>query len=85
MFLQYILPYAHLNERRDNWRRDFMNRLQQKAWSYPAPMEATIWLNNELNDLFKIYFHATKRPKPDQSPYESIAAGNVRKISYVIW
>jgi hypothetical protein len=75
LFLQYILPYAHLNERRDNWRGDFMRRLQDKAWSYASPMDATIWLNNELNDLFKVYFHATKRPKADQSPYESIEAG----------
>ncbi len=75
IFMQYILPYANLNERRDNWRRDFMDRLKEKAWSFKSPVEATIWLNTELNDLFKVYYHATKRPKADQSPYESIEAG----------
>lgn len=75
LFLQYILPCAHFNERRDNWRRDFMDRLSEKAWSFRTPVEATIWLNNEMNDMFKVYYHATKRPKPDQSPYESIEAG----------
>ncbi len=75
IFLQYILPYAHLNERRDNWRLDFMERLKKQAWTFKTPVEATIWLNNELNDRFNVYFHATKRPKPDQSPYESIEAG----------
>ncbi|MEN8127443.1 MAG: transglutaminase domain-containing protein [Planctomycetota bacterium] len=75
LFLQYILPYVNLNERRDNWRRDFMERLREKAWLFESPIEATIWLNNELNDIFKVYYHATKRPKPDQSPYESIEAG----------
>ena len=75
IFMQYILPYANLNERRDNWRADFMKRLSEKAWSFKTPMDATIWLNTELNDIFKVYFHASKRPKADQSPYESIEAG----------
>lgn len=75
IFLQYILPYANFNEQRDNWRRDFMERLKDKAWSHKTAVEATMWLNDELNDLFNVHFHATKRPKPDQSPYESIEAG----------
>ena len=75
IFQQYILPYSNLNERRDNWRADFMKRLSEKAWSFDSPMDATIWLNTDLNDIFKVYFHATKRPKADQSPFESIEAG----------
>jgi len=26
IFLNFLLPYASLNERRDNWRKDFKNR-----------------------------------------------------------
>ena len=75
LFLQYILPYSNFNERRDSWRGDFTERLREKAWSFKNPMDAIIWLNSDLNDEFKVYFHKSKRPKPDQSPYESIEAG----------
>ena len=72
MFLQYILPYANLNERRDDWRRDFVRRFQADAWKHRDPMEAVKWLNDHLNDAVGVHYHASKRKKPDQSPYESI-------------
>lgn len=74
-FLQYILPFASLNERRDDWRRDFYDQLREQCWKFDNVLDATNWLNDNLNDHFEVYFHATRRPKPDQSPYESIAAG----------
>jgi hypothetical protein len=72
MFLQYILPYANLNERRDDWRLDFVNRFQEKAWTFRDPMEAVRWLNDHINDALNVHYHASKRKKPDQSPYESM-------------
>jgi hypothetical protein len=74
LFLQYILPFAHLNERRDNWRRDFYDRFREKAWQFRDPVEAGFWLATTLNDAVNVHYHAHKRPKSDQSPYESIAA-----------
>jgi transglutaminase-like putative cysteine protease len=72
MFLQYVLPYANLNERRDEWRADFVGRFQADAWKYRDPMEAVRWLNDHLNDAVNVHYHASKRKKPDQSPYESM-------------
>lgn len=72
MFLQYILPYVNLNERRDDWRADFVGRFQAGAWKQSDPMEAVRWLNDHLNDEVKVHYHASKRKKPDQSPYESM-------------
>lgn len=74
-FFQYILPFASLNERRDDWRRDFYDQLREECWKFDNVLDATNWLNDHLNEHFNVYFHATRRPKPDQSPYESIAAG----------
>jgi transglutaminase-like putative cysteine protease len=73
-FFQYILPYAHFNERRDNWRRDFYQRFHERAWEFRDPIDAAKWLNDTLNDTVNVHYDAFKRPKSDQSPYESIAA-----------
>lgn len=72
MFFQYILPYVNLNERRDDWRADFVQRFQKDAWKHKDPMEAVRWLNDHLNDAVNVHYHASKRKKPDQSPYESM-------------
>ncbi len=73
-FQQYILPYAVVNERRDDWRADFYNRLREQAWEHDLPLDAARWINDEFEQLFGVAYHATRRPKPDQSPYESIQA-----------
>ena len=31
-FRQYVLPYANVNERRDDWRQDFFDRFTKEAW-----------------------------------------------------
>lgn len=73
-FNQYVLPYASLNERRDRWRKDFYDRFREKAWASDNPLDAAKWLNSDFKGTFGVEFHATKRPKPDQSPYESMEA-----------
>jgi len=72
---QYVLPYASVNERRDDWRKDFMDRFSAKAWSFTDPIDAVKWINDSLPDMLNVHFHATKRRKPDQSPYESMELG----------
>lgn len=78
-FLRYILPYANLNEARDDWRADFARRFQAKAFEIGGksgdPMEAVRWVNDRLNDELKVQYHATRRRAPDQGPYESMALG----------
>lgn len=74
VFLNEILPYASINERRDRWRKDFYERFQPLVAEAKSPAEAAAILNQAIfPELGVIY--STKRPKADQSPYESIDAG----------
>jgi len=70
----YVLPYVNLHERRDNWRQDFLNKFLTLVKDLPSSSEAVVKLNNEIWDIVNVHY-STKRPKADQSPYESIDAG----------
>ncbi|MFM8783937.1 MAG: hypothetical protein ACKOFI_01975, partial [Phycisphaerales bacterium] len=72
---QYVLPYASVNERRDDWRQDFLDRFAREAWKFKDPIDAVKWINDRLPDMLNVHFHAEKRKKPDQSPYESMELG----------
>ena len=74
-FLNDVLPYASINERRDDWRQDFTDRFLPLVENCKTPGEAAQVLNQKMWDIVGVRYHATKRPKPDQSPYESIDAG----------
>jgi transglutaminase-like putative cysteine protease len=74
IFLNDILPYAVLNERRDDWREDFHRRFIRIAKGSKTIDQAVIALNKYIFDALHVSYSATKRPKPDQSPYESIQA-----------
>ena len=74
IFLNYILPYVNLHERRDNWREDFYNRFLPLVKDIPTPGEAAVKLNNEIWDIINVKY-STKRAKADQSPYESMESG----------
>lgn len=75
VFLNDVLPYANVNERRDDWRKDFHDRFAATSWACKGPGEAAEKLNREIFKGLKVTYHPTKRPKPDQSPRESIEAG----------
>ena len=74
VFLDAVLPYASINERRDRWRKDFFERLAPLVAAARTPSEAAAILNNRIWELFGVKY-STARPKADQSPYESIEAG----------
>ena len=74
IFFDAILPYASLNEKRDNWRSAFNKKFLPLVKSSGSAYEAATLLNRKIfKELGVIY--STKRPKADQSPYESIEAG----------
>jgi len=75
IFLNDVLPYATLNEKRENWREDFYERFLPLVRNCKTPGEAAVKLNKEIFKILGVQYHATKRPKPDQSPSESIRAG----------
>jgi len=74
IFLNDILPYANINERRDDWRVDFYQRFKPLISEARTPSQAAIILNREIFKLLKVQF-SRQRPKADQSPYETIQAG----------
>jgi len=74
IFSNDVLPYASLNERRDNWRQDFHQRFIDLAKSSKTIDQAIQVLNKYVFETLKVAYNATKRPKPDQSPYESTEA-----------
>ena len=74
VFLDAILPYACINERRDRWRADFRERFGPLVATARTPSEAAAILNQKVFPMVGVKY-STKRPKADQSPYESIEAG----------
>ena len=75
IFFNDVLPYASINERRDRWRKDFHARFSPLVKEAKTLEEAAQVLNKEIWKMINVRYHASKRPKPDQSPYESIDAG----------
>lgn len=75
IFLNDVLPYSNVDERRDNWRTDFHQRFMPIALQTTTIAAAVERLNRDVFDIFNVRYHATLREKPNQSPYESIAIG----------
>ncbi|WP_430817743.1 transglutaminase-like domain-containing protein [Carboxylicivirga sp. RSCT41] len=71
VFFNDVLPYASLNERRDNWRKDFFERFASYVKDCKTIEEAIDSVNKNIRDELLVDYN-TKRKKPDQSPYESI-------------
>lgn len=74
VFLDAILPYATVDERRDRWRADFRARFAPLVAGAKSAGEAAALLNREIFPLLGVKY-STGRPKANQSPYESIEAG----------
>lgn len=74
IFLNDVLPYAALNERRDDWREDFFNRFSKHVKGAKTQMDAIRAVNDAIVKEVKVEYN-TKRKKPDQSPYESMEIG----------
>jgi predicted peptidase len=74
IFLNNILPYANINESRDDWRRDFRERFLPLIDNAKTPSQAAAMINQKLFPLVKVRY-STQRSKADQSPIESIKSG----------
>lgn len=73
-FLNNVLPYASINERRDNWRKDFFERFRPLVADARTPGHAAALLNQKLFSTVNVRY-STARRKADQSPYESLQSG----------
>ncbi|MDR0766756.1 MAG: transglutaminase-like domain-containing protein [Odoribacteraceae bacterium] len=74
IFLNDVLPYAILNETRENWREDFNRRFTPLVAGCTTLEEAIRAVNKHVRDELKVDYN-TRRRKPDQSPSESIEQG----------
>ena len=74
IFLDAVLPYSVINERRDDWRGDFRERFASIVKDATTPAEAAAMLNNKVFPMVGVKY-STQRPKADQSGLESIDAG----------
>ena len=74
IFFDSVLPYANLNERREEWRGDFKNKFTSIVKNAKSSYEAAVLLNHQIYEKVGVIY-STDRPKADQSPYESIDAG----------
>ncbi|WP_299580826.1 transglutaminase-like domain-containing protein [uncultured Sunxiuqinia sp.] len=74
VFFNEVLPYASLNERRDNWRQDFLDRFTPLVANCSTIFEAVDSVTQNIKDVVKVEYN-TKRRKADQSPYESMEQG----------
>ena len=74
IFLNNVLPYASVTERRDDWRADFHKRFSPMVKDARTPSEAAAALNRKIFPLLKVRY-SRKRNRADQGPYESIETG----------
>ncbi|HEY0457261.1 MAG TPA: transglutaminase-like domain-containing protein, partial [Verrucomicrobiae bacterium] len=74
VFLNEILPYASINERRDNWRKLLREKCAPLIEDCKTPSEAAQRLNQKLFKLVNVKY-STARKHADQSPMESMDSG----------
>ncbi len=75
VFLEYVLPYAHLDERRDRWRPLLYGRFAETARRAASIEDAARTLNRVVFDALGVTFHARRRPHDNQSPLECVEWG----------
>lgn len=75
LFDEYVLPYASVDEAREAWRGELRPIARQIVADATSCGEAAVKLNNEIFARLGVQYHATKRPRPNQSIGESRAAG----------
>ncbi|MEP3479557.1 MAG: transglutaminase-like domain-containing protein [Fuerstiella sp.] len=74
VFLNYILPYANVSEKRQAWRDDFRKRFLPLVKDAKTPSAAAVILNQRIFPLTHVKY-STKRRRADQGPYETIDSG----------
>lgn len=75
LFFNDVLPYASIDERRDPWRREFFEKFSPLVKDCRTCGEVAQVLNRDMFKMIDVSYHATKRPRPNQGPIESIEAG----------
>lgn len=74
VFYNDVLPYASMDEKRENWRAMFWEKLYPLVEGMTDVYQAIDTINSQLQYLVKVEYN-TKREKPNQSPGESMRQG----------
>ena len=74
IFYNDVLPYASLNETREQWRPKFWDMFSPLALAATDVRAAITKINADIQDMVGVKYN-TKRRKPHQSPSESMAIG----------
>ncbi len=74
LFFNDVLPYANVDEKRDEWRMEFFELCVPIVKGCKTPTEATMKLNAELFNQLKVKY-SKDRKAANQSPAESKASG----------
>jgi Transglutaminase-like superfamily len=74
IFLNNVLPYANIDEKRDPWRKEFYDSCMPMIKSCKTPAEAAQKLNAEFFKKVNLRY-STERKAACQSPKESIEQG----------
>jgi len=74
LFLNYVLPYAQLNEQREDWRAELRDIATPMIAGCDTPTAAAMALNEKLFSALNVKY-STKRNRADQAPSETIATG----------
>ena len=75
LFNEFVLPNTSVDEPLEDWRTDFARRFAPQVEKTRTPGEAAQLLNRTLYDQLKVKYSANLRPRANQAPSESIAAG----------
>jgi pimeloyl-ACP methyl ester carboxylesterase len=73
-FLNDVLPYASINERRELWRKTLHDICAPLVAEATSPGDAAKRINEKLFGIVKVKY-STDRKKADQSPSESMESG----------
>lgn len=74
IFLNDVLPYASVNEQRDNWRKRLHDLCVPLVKDCKTAGEAAQAINQKLFGQLKVKY-STKRRIPDQGPFETMETG----------
>jgi hypothetical protein len=74
IFLNDVLPYANINERRDRWRLEFLELCAPLVADCKTAGEAAQRLNERLYGKINVRY-STQRRRADQGPKESMETG----------
>ncbi len=71
IFLNEVLPYASVDERRDSWRKEYYDIFASKVAGAASIREAIAAVNTGINETVGVEYN-TLREKTNQSPSESM-------------